>query len=399
MKGFIVFILRMSFKIRPFVLVFGLWGLLNGPINAQNTDSTNKLGVKVIFSSMDDLEMRGTRIAERLDSILNPELRISGYVSSYYAEYDDITEQNDFVQFPTLCPRDDQFSLNMALIDIEYHSRDVRANIALHYGDIPASAWPTTFNLIQEANAGFRIYKKWWMDAGFFKTHIGLESFQPRENITSSMSIPNLFDPYYLSGVKLIYAPSTRLNMLFGLFNGYNEYIEDNRNKALNFSVNYNPNEHLSFTYNFLTCDETPDNIKTRHQRYYQNFYATFIYKRFTIGLDVNYGLQERSLKSDSLKMAAVHGAVLVGKYNLNKVFDVYSRLENFSDPNQVLTGGLSTGKYVRGATLGVEAKPRKNVGLSVEWRLLESDHLIFRKGGKMLNQRNEYNVCLDLWF
>jgi hypothetical protein len=370
-----------------------------GGKNTQKTkDSTTKLP-KLVIGSRDDMELKGTGIVQKIDSLLNPEFRIGGYVSTYYAYYDDDTETNDFVQFPTLEPRNNQFSLNMALISMQYRSHDLRANITLHYGDVPASSWPVVFNLIQEANAGFRIYKKLWLDAGFFKTHVGLESFQPRENITSSMSIPNLFDPYYFSGAKLTYEVSSKLNLQACIFNGYNEYIEDNRNKALDFSVNYNPNNSISLTYNFLTCDETLDNVKTKHQRYYQNFYATFIYHRFTLGLDANFGLQQHSLRSDTSKTGIVYGGIIVGKYNLHKQLSVYGRLEDFSDPNQILTGALNTGQYVRGGTLGFEIKPKKNVALSTEWRLLESDRLIFRQGKTALNQRNEFIVCLDLWF
>mgnify|MGYP000869423104 FL=1 len=344
-------------------------------------DTTRRRAPKFVFGTGDNREMLGTQITHKMDSLLNPELRISGYISTYFAYYDDDTETNDFVQFPTLEPRRDQFSLNMALINMQYQSRDTRAGLALHYGDVPACAWPTTFNLIQEANAGFRVYKKWWLDAGFFKTHIGLESFQPRENITSSMSIPNLFDPYYFSGIKLTYVANSRLNLQVCTFNGYNEYIEDNRNKAFDFSLNYNPNDHISVTYNFLTCDETLDYVKTKHQRYYQNAYATFIYNHFTIGLDANFGIQQNSLLSDTTKTGIVYGGTIVGKYNVAKRFNIYGRVEDFSDPNRILTGSMKTGNYVCGTTLGFQITPRKNIAFSTEWRILQSDARIFRQG------------------
>jgi hypothetical protein len=389
----------MRFKIIVFKWFLFFFCPFSSYLLAQNKDTTQNKLPKIIFQSPVDLEMFGTQIAEKIDSLLNPELRIGGYVSTYYAHYDDDIESNDFIQFPTLEPRKDQFSLNMAMITMAYKSQTLRAHIGLHYGDVPQSSWPATFNLIQEANAGFKILKKLWFDAGFFRTHIGLESFQPRENITSSMSIPNYYDPYYLSGAKLTYLLNSKLSLQACIFNGYNEYIDNNSNKALDFSANYNPNEHISITYNFLTCDETPDNVKTKHQRYYNNLYASIIYKKFTIGFDVNYGIQERSLLRDTSKAASVYGVLLVAKYNLSKKADVYGRLEDFSDPNKILTGSLNIGQYIRGFTVGFEYKPQKNVGLSTEWRFLEADKLIFRKENKPTNQRNEFNVCLDLWF
>ncbi len=368
-----------------------------GSLQAQR-DSLKKVKT-IIGGAKENPELKGTQISYKIDSLLHPQLHIGGYVSTYYAHYDDDTETNDFVQFATLAPRKDQFSLNMALLSMEYNSAEVRGKITLHYGDVPESAWPATFNLIQEANGGFRILKKLWFDAGFFKTHIGLESFQPRENITSSMSIPDFYAPYYLSGAKLTFLATKKLSLQASIFNGYNEYIDNNKNKALGLSANYNLNNHISFTYNFLTCDETPDNVKIKHQRFHQNFYATFIYSKFTIGLDLFYAAQRNSKKSDSTKNAVMYAATLVAKYNIFKKLGVYARLEDFSDPDQMLTEALSVGQYIRGTTAGLELKPYPTVGLSAEWRILESDHLIFRQGNTLLNRRNEFIVCLDLWF
>ncbi len=352
-----------------------------------------------MLGSHDNMELKGTHIIDKMDSLLNPEFRISGYVSTYYAHYDDDTENNDFAQFPKLEPRNKQFSLNLALLTMQYKSQNLRSNITFHHGDVPESSWPKTFELLQEANAGLKIHKNLWFDAGFFKTHIGLESFQPRENITSSMSIPNFFCPYYFSGAKLTFMPNSKLSVQASIFNGYNEYIDNNSNKALDFSANYTPNEHISMTYNFLTCDETPDKVKTKHQRYYQNVYASFIYKKLTVGVDFHYCQQQNSLKKDTTKTANLYGAVVVAKYHLIKKLDLYGRLENFSDPDDILTGTLNIGQYIRGGTLGIQFKPQEKAALSFEWRMLESDKLIFRQKNIMLNQRNEFSVCLDLWF
>ncbi|MCW3076371.1 MAG: hypothetical protein JWO32_980 [Bacteroidetes bacterium] len=363
-------------------------------LSKKNSSST------IIFHSESNVQLTGTDILdERIDTLSKPELRIGGYVSTYYAHYDDETESNGFVQFSTLASRNNQFSLNMGLVSLAYASRRMRSTISIHYGDVPESSWPANFKLIQEAHAGFRVGNKLWMDAGFFKTHIGLESFQPRENITSSMSIPNFYDPYFLSGVKLTYLITSKWSLQAGIFNGYNEYVDNNKNKALDFSTKYAFSKNISFTYNFLTCDETPDNIATKHQRFYQNIYGTFDYAKLIVGIDFNYGIQEHSLKKDTSKTGHMFGGLVVVKYKPFTKFGAYGRVEYFSDPNQILATNLDAGKYIKGTTLGVELTPQKNSALSFEWRVLESDNLIFKKGNTLLNQRNEFIVCLDLWF
>ncbi len=361
--------------------------------NAKNHNAS------IRFQSDTDLIFNRSRLVSEINNLLHPELKIGGYISSYFSGNDDDNLYNDFVLFPTLEPRKDQFSLNMALISLAYKSQDIRGNITLHYGDVPESSWPQTFNLIQEANGGFRIYKNLWADVGFFKTHIGIESFQPRENIASSMSIMNYYDPYFLSGAKLTYLLNTRLTLQAGVFNGYNEYLDNNRNKAFGLTAIYNPSKNISLTYNVLTCDESPDNAPVKHQRVYHNLYSTLHLQKLIVGLDLNFGSQQHSLKSDTGQTGYLYGALAVAKYELTRLISPYLRVETFSDPNRILTGSLDIGERISGTTAGIELMPYKTVSFNAEWRILEADNLIFRRGNKLVNRRNEFNLCLDLWF
>jgi hypothetical protein len=366
---------------------------------AQQNDTLKKKLPKVVFGFDDELELKGTTIRGQSDSLIERDLVVSGYVSTYYAWYDDELKPNGFAQFPTLAPRKNQFSLNMALLQVHYNNYQWRSTISLHYGDVPESSWPRVFNLLQEAHAGFKIVRRLWFDAGFFKTHVGLESFQPRENIASSMSIPNFYDPYFFSGAKLTFNASSKLILQAGVFNGYNEYLDDNSDKAVTLTLNYNPIDHISITYNVLTCDETPDWNRYRHRRLYNNLFATFIYNRFTLGTDLNFGIQQHSDLNDSTRSAQLFGAVLVGKYEITRMFDVYARGEYFSDPNKILTGALNTGNFIQGVTVGGEIKPLKTVRLNFEWRILQCDTRIFQRDQRPTNQRNEFIFGLDVWF
>jgi outer membrane receptor for ferrienterochelin and colicin len=213
------------------------------------------------------------------------------------------------------------------------------------------------------------------------------------------MSIPDFYDPYYLSGAKLTYYINKKVSLQACIFNGYNEYIDNNKNKALDFTLNYHPTEHMTMTYNFLTCDETPDANPVRHQRYYQNYYVTWQKGPWTWGLDVNFGLQQRSLKRDTSKTASMYAGTLTGKYNFSPKVALYSRGETFSDPNDILTGRLDVGSFIHGITIGTEYKAMSNMSMSAEWRLLEADKKIFFHDARFHNQRNEIIICLDLWF
>ena len=354
---------------------------------------------KLIIGNDSNVVFSGTRIITKIDTGNIHKIELSGYVSAYYAHYSDETINNGFVQFPTMAPRNNQFGLNLAQLGMEYHDHKVRGNITLQYGDIPESNWPKPFTLIQEAHAGVKLVKNLWLDAGFFKSHIGLESIQPRENITSSMSVIDYYEPYFFSGAKMTYQVNSKLTLQVNAFNGYNTYIETNKNKALGFSALYDVNDRISLTYNALTCDETPDNKKTKHQRFYHNLYGTFKLGKVSFGIEVNYGTQKNSKLLDSTETASMNSSLVVFKYQAFKKVGIYGRVEYFSDKNRILTGTLNLGNFIYGGTFGIEFKPSKNVALSTEYRVLQCDQFIFKEKNYLSNQRNEVIFCLDVWF
>ncbi|MEZ4720982.1 MAG: outer membrane beta-barrel protein [Flavobacteriales bacterium] len=143
----------------------------------------------VVGQMNENLTFTGTRLVGRESSDSLSRLTISGYVSTYFAHYSDSVPIGTYEKFPTVSPYSDAFSLNIAQLSALFISQKSRANLTLQYGDIARSAWSPTFSMLQEANAGIRIVPRLWFDAGLFRTHIGLESIQPRENITSSIAI------------------------------------------------------------------------------------------------------------------------------------------------------------------------------------------------------------------
>jgi hypothetical protein len=329
-----------------------------------------------------------------------PNLEIGAYLSSYYAYY---TEDNssDYVKHATMAARNQQFGLNMAMISMKYQSQKFRNNICLHYGDIAESTWPSKFNLIQEANAGVELIKHLWLDAGIFRSHIGLESTQPRENITSSMSLANVYEPYFFSGAKLTYCIKPNLSIQIQSFNGFNSIVETNKNKLLGTSIVFAPNQYLTLTYNFITGDDTMDSIKLKHQRYYHNSYLNYQKNKWTIGAELNYGWQKNSKKIDehTYSTANMNSSLIVIKHQTLKKLAFYGRLEWFSDKNEILSYGSKMGTYTWGATAGIEYKPFKTIALSFESRQLRSEKANFLYNGNYSSQRSEFIFCMDAWF
>ncbi len=362
-------------------------------------DSTKKKLITIQLKNDSNVLFQNKKLAP--DEKLNePKLEIGAYLSSYYAYYSE-DNSSDYVKHATMAARNNEFGLNMVMISLGYRSRKVRSNVTLHFGDIAESTWPNKFNMIQEANAGVELFKNLWFDAGVFRSHIGLESTQPRENITSGMTLANVYEPYFFSGAKLTYLINSKLSLQLNTFNSFNSIIETNKNKLFGSSVVFAPNDYLSITYNFITGDDTPDSVDLKHQRFYHNLYATYQKKKISIGAEFNYGIQEYSKRIDPITVgtAYMNSSLLLFKHQSFKKVAFYTRGEWFSDEDEILSIGSNMGKYTWGATAGIEYKPVKNMALSVEGRQLNSEKENFYYNGEYRKERNEFIFCLDVWF
>ena len=362
-------------------------------------DSAKKQAIHIQLKNDSSVLFQNKKLAHN-NNIDESKLEIGAYVSTYYAYY---TEDNssEFVKHATMAARNNQFGLNMVMLSLSYKSKKIRSNVTLHYGDIAESTWPKKFNMIQEANAGIELIKGLWLDAGVFRSHIGLESTQPRENITSSMSLANVYEPYFFSGAKLTYLVNSKLSLQINSFNSFNSIIETNKNKLIGSSIVFSPNDYLSMTYNFITGDDTHDTIDLKHQRFYHNFYVTYQKNKISIGAEFNYGIEEYSkrLNATNVSTAYMNSSLLLFKHQTFKKIGFYIRGEWFSDESEILSQGSNMGKYTWGATGGIEYKPLKNIAISIEGRQLKSEKENFYYNGAYRKERNELIFCLDTWF
>jgi hypothetical protein len=355
-----------------------------------------------------DLTFSGTKINQyEMEYDTTGKVTFSGYVDTYYAYYTDSSSANGFSKFPTIAPRNNQVGLNILQVSAKYESAKLRGTITIFGGDCPKSSWSSYLNFVQEANVGFRVYKRLWFDAGFFRTHIGLESIQPRENITMSVATTSYFEPYFLSGAKLTWQHSSKLAIQLNAFNSFNQYIETNKNKAIGISVAYSPTSKLSGTFSSIYCNEDPTNASIKRNRLYNNLILTFKSKHWIIGVEGNFGYQTHSNISDSSKSATMFSSLIAAKYRITPQWAFYTRGEIYEDPNEVLTGPIVNpdhqliGIDAVGATLGIEYKPIPNSYLRIETRCLQttSNESIFYYQDNYRNKRYELIVGLGMWF
>lgn len=363
---------------------------------------------KPLINDEKDLTFEGTKIIRDDNFEQSGKTKLEAYLSTYYAYYNDSVGIGNFQKFPSSAPISNQFSMNMLMVKASYHSNLLRGTFALHTGDIPKCAWSNEYNFIQEANIGIKILNTIWFDAGFFRTHLGVESIQPRENITSSISTTTYYEPYYLSGAKLTAQLSNKMTFQAGIFNGFNTFVETNKNKTFSFSFVYDPNKKLSFVNNTIFCDESPDYLSKKQRRIYNNFYFTYKSKKWDFAGELNLGMEKNAALSDSNETAFMLSSLLVSRYHFNKKMSIYGRAEYFLDKNEILTGPVLNdyhqlvGLNLVGGTFGIELKPIKNSYFRLEWRrlfTLDEDEKVFYFNQKYHHFRDEIITSLGFWF
>lgn len=362
---------------------------------------------QILKKDTTDLTFTGTRINpynQEYDT--TGKVKVSGYIDTYYSYYTDTLGAGGYAKFPTSSPKNNQFGINILQISAKYESSRMRGIATLFYGDIPLSAWSQNLNLIQEANVGFRIYKKLWLDAGYFRTHIGLESIQPRENITTSIATTTYFEPYFLSGAKLTWQQSAKWTYQINVFNGFSTFIETNKNKAIGFSIGYSGNK-WTHTLSSIVCDEYPSNVSQNHFRHYTNYIGIFKTKHVVLGLEGNFGYQQNSRLNNPNQTAYIFSGIAAFKYRFTHCIAAYARAELFSDPDEILTGPIEnenhnlTGLDILGGTLGFEYKPIPNAFFRIESRVLKTkaSERIFYYNNHSNNIRWEGIASIGLWF
>lgn len=410
MKGFA---LRLSCLLLLFLLI--------GNLSAQDDSTQRKINERLkkienelksnpaLKKEYEDLTFYYSQVFRNIaDSQKLQEFKIGGYFDAYYAHYSDHLPLGMYQKFPTSAPQSDAFALNIAQISLSYRNNKVRGVGTFHVGDIPSSAWSPKFNFIQEAWMGMKLVKNVWLDAGFFRTHLGFESIQPRENIGSSVAITTFYEPYYLSGAKLTYYLSKTFSLQASAFNGFNTFVAYNKKKSYGISAIYEPNEHVFATLNLLYSDMAPDTFKYTQRRLYNNFYLAYKSRHFNLGLEANFGIQEHTGIEDSTATSTMYSMLLAGKYKIrNGRYGIYARTEVFNDKNEILTGQIVNplhmlvGINAFGGTFGLEYKPIENSFLRLESRYIHlwNKENIFYTNGSYTNVRMEVIASMGVWF
>jgi hypothetical protein len=199
---------------------------------------------------------------------------VSLYLDTYY-NYSFNQPRDNTIVGSGAVGRNTEWQLNNATIGIESNYKNILGKLTLQTGNqlgvtqdldgtVNRGRNLTVANnkYIGEALAGYHFdtLNGINVQAGYFYSYIGLESYLLGENWNYNRSFLSDFTPFYFSGARIQIFPTDKLKIEPWLMNGYQTYGKWSKNNSVGLSNTWRPTESLGFVANFYFGTDTKDN-------------------------------------------------------------------------------------------------------------------------------------------
>ncbi len=316
------------------------------------------------------------------------EVKLGGFVDTYYA-YDfnrPLTQDRDYT---TQAVRHNEFNLNLAYLEAKITDDRLRSRFALQTGtsvqsnyaaepNIGSNSGASISRFIQEGYVGYQVTPNWWIDAGIMLSHIGMESWISKDNLTYLRSLVADYSPYYQAGIRNEIKINEQWSAQILLLNGWQNISENNSSKSVGMQLSYNPTSSLSFIYNNFIGRE--NGFRHFHDFIMKASVSDF----YTCWTQVDLGFQDTQSQTHQW-----YGFSFINSFNLSPNVTLNVRGEYYSDPHQIIINTQSNAPFKAwGTSIGFDYKPIKNLLYRFETRSLFAQDAIFQsKSGNKNNQ------------
>jgi hypothetical protein len=313
--------------------------------------------------------------------------------------------------FTTQPARHNEFNINLAFAEVKLEAPHYRGRFALQTGTSVQSNYsgeptngsnsgPALARMIQEAVVGVKVAENLWVDGGIFYSHMGMESWASRDNVTYTRSLVGEYSPYYQSGVKLTWTPTAKLTAQIDVVNGWQNISENNRGKGAGVRVDYaaTTSSTLSY-YNFVTSE-----AGTR-LRVFNGVGAKHTAGKLTLMGELDVGSQSRGPSTGG--QSSWYGWTAVAKVQATPAVAVVVRAEGYNDKDQVIlstgtrdiNGTASANPAFRaiGGSGGIDVTPYARVLWRTELRGWQNQDALFPNGTKSAPSKSNVFVVSSL--
>lgn len=327
------------------------------------------------------------------------------FVDTYYASslYTPVSRDR---QYLTQVARDREFNINLAHLDATVEDKRLRGRLALQFGTSVNANYQNestterysnqlSVRNLQEAYVGYKLFDKFWLDAGVFFGHIGVESWISHSNwnYTRALNLDNV--PYYATGVRMSYEVTPALNLQLHILNGWQVITPTNRDKSLGTQVSYEFNSAFKLIHNAFAGNVAPDDTTTQY-RFYSNLilqYSPWQFLQFAMSADV--GAQKNGTNNAYRQW---YTGALYARWLISPHFATALRLEYFIDPNQVMVAtSTENGFQTGGLTTSFDYLPEEAYRLRLEYRNFFSRDSVYRFSDGTRAQEHIFTAAASL--
>ena len=304
------------------------------------------------------------------------------YVDAYYnGTLNSAGDTSNVVPFASNCPVQNQIRLNIAALEIGYSAERVRGKLTIQFGDAPnllATPESQFIKNLRQANFGWRLTKKIWLDFGYFLNPIGIESSWPVLNYLSTASVGGYYEPGSVLGVKLTWNASDKFWGGIMVGNPYSLAYGKNTHMAGLTFVFYKPLPQRTLNYNNFFGNQALTNAEVNNNILYNNLIIQYnpIEQLFFTG-QLDFAAQTNSqMPPDTTKAATMFSGMVEAKYIFIGKYAVAASYEFFNDYDGFLSkryyyNHKLRGLMTQGFTVGFEYKPIKIGYIRLEYRHL----------------------------
>jgi hypothetical protein len=316
------------------------------------------------------------------------------FVDSYYAW--DFSHPATFDRsfaggtlYTTQPSRHNEFNVNLAYVEAKLEGARIRGRLALqagtsvqsNYAGEPANgavSGPELSRFLQEAVAGVQLRNGLWVDAGVFLSHLGMEGWISRDNLTYSRSLVADYSPYYQSGAKLTWTPSSRVAAQLDVVNGWQNISENNRGKGVGMRIDITPVAGTTLSYYNLFTQEAGTRLRA-----FNGVGAKYVSGKLSMLGQFDVGYQDASADS-TVDDGTWCGYTAVAKFAVTGSTSLVARVERFDDRNQII---ISTGSYneipnaafrANAFSVGADWQPVSRFMWRNEFRLTQNRNALF---------------------